>query len=122
MRDPEVEAENHMLLHNVCVTLAMSPCLEPHHPVHPSFKVNFEFTEALKLHANWTAVHQLLHMKNKILVQLENKLFLSIATKLAKTNKKEAKKEKLKEEAKKTKDIPDNIQVVRDRNQNNNVA
>jgi len=75
------------LLENVSVHLTLSPCLEPLHPVFKSLKVNFEFIDALRVNADWSAVHLLLHLKSNILVQLKNQLYLKMAHRLSKKQK-----------------------------------
>lgn len=64
--------------------MALCPCLEPLHPVFPTFKASLEVVKDVSIHLDWTAVEQLIFMKNRILVQLENQLYLLVATQLLK--------------------------------------
>lgn len=82
--DPEIQKEPHKVLEDVEVSVSLCPCLEPLHPVFPSFKCNFEFVKDLEIDFDWTTVDQLLKMFNIVIVQLENKLYLKVATHLLK--------------------------------------
>lgn len=72
IQDPSIQKESHQLLKDLECRLSLSNCLEPLHPLCPSFKAHFEFTRDVQISFDWTSVEQLIRMKNMILVQLEN--------------------------------------------------
>lgn len=71
---------NFLILDDVSAKLSLCPCLEPLHPVFPSFKAEIDFPNKIKLNSNWDTIRKILNLKNKLLISLENSIYLKVAT------------------------------------------